>query len=97
MVKESKIPTQVEAYGFSALMTVSTLLNLIVLRSFVEKVITEEGTTPIFAWEVPLLSLYTIFEEQGLPAELIPLFLAGMLTVAGAYTFHRAVEATKKI
>jgi hypothetical protein len=97
MVKESKIPTQLEAYGFSALMTVSTVLNLIVLRSFLEKLITEESTTPIYAWEVPLLDLYMAFEKQGLPEELIPLFLAGMLTLAGAFTFHRAVEATKKI
>lgn len=97
MVKESKISTQLEAYGFSALMTVSTVLNLIVLRSFLEKLISDEGATPIYNWEVPLLSLYMAFEKEGLPDELIPLFLAGMLTLAGAYTFHKAVEATKKI
>ena len=96
-MKESKPHPQLEAYGYSALMTVSTILNVMVIASVLERLSQDESLLTVYGWEIPLVSLYMALEKHGIPQEIVPMCIAALLTVAGMYAFDKTVEATKKI
>lgn len=97
MVGENLKFTSKEATLYSILMTLSTVCNLVVFISLVQKWVAEGTEIPIYPWEELLLPLYILLQEKHMPPEIIPFALVIILSIAGCTSFHMAVEATKKI
>lgn len=97
MVGENPKFTSKEAVFYSALMTLSTLSNFVVLNSLVQKWSAQGSEIPVYPWEESLLPLYILLQEKHVPIELIPFAVIILLSAAGCISFHKAVEATKKV
>lgn len=97
MVGENLRFTSKEATLYSILMTLSTIGNFVVFNSLVQKWSAEASELPVYPWEESLLPLYILLQEKHIPIELIPFAIIVILSVSGFISFHKAVEATKKI